>query len=219
MKIYQSRGIQIYQDDCYNLLNKIPSSCAIVSDPPYGINNKCDYHGRNMGNLYQCGSYAQIINDDKPFDPTPFLRFDKVALMGGNYYNLYNQGSLHVWDKTRYGVNKSDQSDCEFIWINKKMGNRVFHHLWKGLLKDSEKQLVRVHPTQKPVALMHWIILSLLKLPNEITIIDPFMGSGSTLVAASTLGYKAIGIELSEEYCKAAIVRLENEGFEKGLSK
>jgi len=77
------------------------------------------------------------------------------------------------------------------------------------MLRDSEIQ-VHTHPTQKPLELMKWCLGF---APNAQTILDPFMGSGTTLVAARDLGRRAIGIEIEEKYCATTVARLSQEVF------
>jgi len=100
------------------------------------------------------------------------------------------------------------QSDCEMAWTQGLPGiaTRAFYHYWNGAVRETERNEPRLHPTQKPVALMRWC-MSL--FPEARTVIDPYMGVGTTLVAAKQLGLQAIGIELDEKYCRHAADRVE----------
>jgi DNA modification methylase len=89
---------------------------------------------------------------------------------------------------------------------------RIFRHYWDGMLKDSEQGQPRLHPTQKPLVLMEWIIGRYTE-PEDV-ILDPFMGSATTLVAAKKCGHSAIGIEIEEKYCEIAAKRLSQEVFD-----
>jgi DNA modification methylase len=84
-------------------------------------------------------------------------------------------------------------------------------HYWNGMLKASEKGVPRVHPTQKPIALMKWCLSM---FPDAKTVLDPFCGSGTTLVAAKSMGLSAVGIEQHEPYCEIAAKRLSQEVFD-----
>lgn len=115
-------------------------------------------------------------------------------------------GRWLVWDK-RDGVGFNDQSDVEFAWISgERRADRLFAHRWSGWTKASERGDPRLHPTQKPVALMEWCLGF---LPAARIILDPFMGSGTTLVACQRLGRNGIGIELDPGYFDAACRRVE----------
>ena len=103
----------------------------------------------------------------------------------------------------------NDQADCELAWTNFVKGVRIFRHRWNGFIKDSERG-EGYHPAGKPVELMRWI-LKLRWTPICGIIVDPFVGSGTTLVAAKSLGRKAIGIEVEENCCNIAIKRLQQE--------
>lgn len=97
-------------------------------------------------------------------------------------------------------------SDLEIAWMSgKRKADRLFRYLWDGFLKDGERGQVRVHPTQKPIEVMKWCLSF---APDANIILDPYMGSGSTLRACKDLGRKCIGIELEEKYCEIAVKRL-----------
>lgn len=99
----------------------------------------------------------------------------------------------------------NDQSDCEMAWTNFLTTARLYRHIWSGWNRGDESGVARVHPTQKPVGLMIWCIQ---KARTADIILDPYMGSGTTLLAAKQCGKKSIGIELKEEYCEIAVNRL-----------
>ncbi len=203
-------GITIYCGDCRTILPQLDSRGIqlLLSDPPYGVNLDTAYKSNQRGPLAGCNDYPPIYGDDKPFDPSFLLYFDKICLWGANYYTdkLPVSGKWLVWDK-RDGIGINDQADCELAWCKGAIGNvpRIFRHLWNGMLKDSERDQRRVHPTQKPVALMRWCIN---QFYVQTLIVDPFMGSGSTLVAAKIMNHPAVGIEINEAYCKIAVERL-----------
>ncbi len=202
MKPYYERdGITIYNADSRDLIDSLQFD-VIVSDPPYGIAHPTNYRERGRGKLAVCNDYAPVFEDDKPFDPTHLLKWPAI-LWGGNYFanKLPHSSGWLVWDKQR--PDDLDQSRAELAWSNCHKGCRVFTHLWNGMMRASEHG-ESYHPTQKPVALMRWC----LGFAPEGTVLDPYMGAGPTLVAAKSLGRKAIGIEIEERYCEIAAKRL-----------
>ncbi len=206
---YTDDAVAIYHADCHKLLPKcdLHGLPLVLTDPPYGINLDTAYKSNQRGPLAGCNDYPLIHGDDKPFNPSFLLDFDRLCLWGANYYadQLPPQGKWLVWDKRR-GIAINDQADCELAWCKGATGNvpRIFSHLWNGMLKDSERDQKRVHPTQKPIALMKWCMGQFYAYPF---VVDPFMGAGSTVVAAKQLGQKAIGIEIEEKYCEIAAKR------------
>lgn len=204
---YSHNGIIIINSDCREILPHLPKVDLVLTDPPYGISHPTNYAERGRGNMARCNDYALVHDDDKPFDPTPFLSVGSAhCFWGGNYYALPPVSGWLVWDKERpHGL---DQATAELAWTDFVKGVRVFRHLWNGMMRASEHG-ENYHPTQKPVELMRWV-LSLRWTPTG-TVLDPFMGSGTTLRAAKDLGRKAIGIEISEEYCRIAVNRLRQE--------
>ena len=178
---------------------------AVVTDPPYGINFS---HGGGGGKLARSTKFGgkAIIGDDVPFEPGPFVQ-QPAILWGANHYasKLPNAQSWIVWDK-RCADYSNDQADCEMAWSNIGVPARMVRHVWNGMLRGAESSVPRVHPTQKPIAVM---VRCLEFLPNAETILDPFMGSGTTLVACAKLGRKGIGIELDPDYFNIACERVE----------
>jgi DNA modification methylase len=203
---YDHAGIQIFHGDCREILPGLPKVDLVVTDPPYGINHPTDYGSRGRGNWCHSKDYPHVYGDDKPFDPTPWLIWPCI-LWGANYYanKLPPSSGWIVWDKKRpKGI---DQSEAELAWSNFVKGVRVHRQLWNGAMRDSQDILC--HPTQKSIELMEFCLLT--RWTPDGTILDPFLGSGTTLVAAKNLGRKAIGIEIEEKYCEIAAQRLSQE--------
>ncbi len=205
---YEDGAVTIYHGDCREWM---PDADVLVTDPPYGVSLNTAYRSSQRGHLAGCNDYAPVYGDDEPFDPSHLLRFPLVIMWGANYYadRLPAQGQWLIWDK-RDGVGFNDQADCELAWTRGTGGTvpRLFSHRWNGMLKASERTHQRLHPTQKPVALMKWCLDF---FPDAETVLDPYMGSGPTLRAAKDHGRKAIGIEIEERYCEIAAERCAQE--------
>lgn len=212
---YEHAGITIYHGDCREILPHVTAD-VVVTDPPYGIG---EARGKNKtrGGVCPATDYGVAAWDDAPID-APLLGLvlsaaPHTCIFGGNYYALPPTSCWLVWDKDNTG----DFADCELAWTNWKMAVRRIRYRWNGMLQEpglpKEK---RQHPTQKPMPVIKWV-LGL--APSTGTVLDPFMGSGTTLVAAKQLGRKAIGIELEERYCEIAAKRLAQEVFDFGDAK
>lgn len=180
----------------------------VFTDPPYGV----DVVG-NSGNIggntknAKAGNYSKIIGDDKPYDPSHLFTFDCfIFIWGANYFidKLPSRGQWVVWDKNR--PEGTTFSDCELAWTNGDgIAIKKYKCTWDGFHREGEKDK-RVHPTQKPIKLCNDILNNLSK-QNEI-IIDLFLGSGSTMVAAHQLKRKCYGMELDPKYCQVIIDRM-----------
>ena len=207
--------VTLHLGDCLEVMKDIPAGSvdAVVTDPPYGIGVKTNYKSRKRGALAECNDFVPIVGDDKPFNPIPFLSYPIVVLFGANYYadKLPKSGGSIVWDKldglqSKRDIGFNDNSDCELIWTNVGNAARILRHRWMGAMKGSENGDRRVHPTQKPIELMkliinHWT-------PQNATILDPFMGSGTTGVACVQTGRNFIGIEIDPHYYEIAEKRI-----------
>lgn len=199
---YEHAGIAIYHGDCRDVLPCVTAD-AVVSDPPYGMRR----HGRfgvgsnGDGKPRRARTYGEmIVGDEASFDPTPWLGFSEVILWGANHYVGLPIGTTLVWVKRFDPAFGSYLSDAEVAWM--KGGHGVYCFRETGYKANEE----RYHPTQKPLALMRWCVGK-----TSGTILDPFMGSGTTLRAAKDARRFAIGIEIEERYCEIAAQRLSQE--------
>lgn len=217
---YQSGGITIYLGDCRKIAPTLdPQPQAVITDPPYGIGWDTDYTRFTGAAAVPRTNFPRVEGDEAPFDPSPWIGYTRCVLFGANHFAplLPPSPTWVVWDK-RCGSPSNDFADCELAWVKENGPARIFRHYWNGMLKDSERGEKRQHPTQKPVALMAWIIQRYSR--TDDLILDPYMGSGTTLVAAKRIGNRAIGIEKDERYCEIAAIRLSQEvfNFGRGLS-
>lgn len=203
---YQDDSVTIYHGDCRELVETLPHRAALVTDPPYGI--RADSVQAQRANtqrgkaLARSRDYGVSSWDSQPADIRPWLRFKQHVIWGGNHFGLPPASGWLVWDKET-GTN--GYADCELAWTDLPMAIRRFRFQWMGMLQQISEE--RYHPTQKPAPVMRWSI----GFTDQLLIIDPFMGSGTTLRAAKDLGRKAIGIEIEERYCEIAAKRMAQE--------
>lgn len=199
----------LYLGDCRELLPTIQAD-AVITDPPYGLDNLGTRGGgANKGRWRKVKHQNAVIQgDSEPFDPKQILELKlPMVCWGANFYsNRLPPGGWLVWDK-RSGIEdmKFNRGDAELAYCTESMAVRTFRHLWHGLCRDSEVG-EHLHPTQKPVALMEWCIS---RIGDAATILDPYMGVGSTGLAALKMGRKFIGIEIEEKYFYIACERIE----------
>jgi hypothetical protein len=161
----------------------------------------------------------KIIGDDVLFDPSFLKGLGKpMILWGANHYAncLPSSGGWLIWDKSQPDKwEKVSFSHCELAWTNIRNSTRIHRQVWMGVVRSGEANSQPVlHPTQKPVELMGWCLGF---LPNAQTILDPFMGSGTTLVACQRMGRHGIGIELDPAYFDIACKRVEQAASQPDL--
>lgn len=226
----------LYRGDSLELLAAGVLKCdAIVSDPPYGISYK---HGGGRVNgvgVRQGGVPLQaktdtIHGDDRPFDPAIWIdaapcRSQKEAnggepriiLWGADHFRhrIPEGGTMLAWDK-HLGRGPDDSfADCEWAWCGPKVRREIFRWLWKGVVTNKhkldrsphQKAFARVHVSQKPVELMRWSIEKL-KVPVGGIVLDPYLGSGTTGIAALSLGMKFVGVEIDQGHFETACARI-----------
>lgn len=205
---YDSEGITIYNADCRKVLPWLESFDLLLTDPPYGIGADNQKRILSRRKLARPKDYGESNWDScRPSETLIDLAIDTAdysVIWGGNYFGLPASSCWLVWDKDN---GTSDFADCELAWTNMKRAVRKFKWRWNGMLQENmgKQKEDRVHPTQKPLALMRWCLSF---APDAKTVLDPFMGSGTTLVAAKLEGRQAVGIEINEAYCELAAKRL-----------
>jgi site-specific DNA-methyltransferase (adenine-specific) len=213
---YRDELVTIFHARCEDVLPSIDPADVdlLLTDPPYGI----DYDNRHRGGESR-GRLAswKIAGDNAPFDPSHLLHFRRLVLWGGNNFadRLPASGSWLVWDKTPGEAPTTfATSNCELAWTYgvATRGIKRLHCRWSRTVRNGEALL---HPTQKPVALMRWIVETWTE-PGDL-VLDPYMGSGPVAQACHELGRRYIGIEVVEDYCKVAVSRLAQQTLDLGL--
>lgn len=197
-----SDDVALYQGDCRDVLPTLgkadavglPEGFAVLTDPPYGLAEKLQ--GGTWGKKFAGVDYDW---DARPPD-LHWLGSAPAIVWGGNYMALPASRCWLTWYK-RDAVRT--MADCEHAWTNFDANSKLFD--WTIAATNAERA---GHPTQKPVALMRWCLGF---LPDAVTILDPFMGSGTTGVACVQLGRKFIGIELEPRYFDIACKRISDE--------
>ena len=198
-------GVTLYHGDCLEILPTLEGVDAVISDPPYGIAWNTN-HKRFSGGMSPQKTRKTIAGDDCAFDPRPWLLKMPVVLFGANYFaSQLPIGSWLIWDK-RHANGTAFLADAEVAWMNRGQGVYIYSETAQGFVRKEPLQ----HPTQKPVGTMSWC-MDKAKVPEGATVLDPYMGSGSTIIAAIRTGRRAIGIEKDPEHFENARKRIENE--------
>jgi site-specific DNA-methyltransferase (adenine-specific) len=216
---YDHAGIQIFLGDCRHVLPNITAE-VIVTDPPYGLLDR-------DGKIHMAGGVVGDAawgawDESASWDWVALCREVTAAVVfhdhkdAGRAVAALAAADLPLrqflyWDKGDSGINpRRNFVNCVEQAVYARRGTTP----WNG--GGATPNIFRFnrgptpfHPTQKPVEVMAWIIRAV--TDRESVVLDPFMGSGSTLVAAKLLGRKAIGIEMSEDYCRIAVRRLQQE--------
>lgn len=214
---------EIYFGDCYDYfkLLKDKEIDIIITDPPWGINvlkggnkpfksiggNK-PFKSIDGNNIIEANKYLPMQNDNIKIDLIELFRISKNQIIfGGNCFNnLPLSRGWIVWDKKKKDDWFDNFSDGELIWTSFDQPLRIKRHLYMGCMQEGKREK-RIHPTQKPIELMRWIIKH---YTNENDLIfDPFVGSGSTILACLEEKRNYIGIELDENYYNITLNRIK----------
>ena len=201
---------QLYHGDCLEIMPTLDSVDAVVTDPPYGI----DFENAGGRSTVNGWNDFKKYNWDKErprreiFDE--ILRLSKIQIIwGGNYFTDYLPPTMQwlLWDK---GQRNFSLADFEMAWSSQYRGSRIFEYSRAAALRDG-----KVHPTQKPLAVIRWCIEQI--KPKPTVILDPFMGSGTTGVVCAQLGIAFIGIEINSDYFTIAEERISNASYQPSL--
>ena len=206
---------EVYNIDCMEYMKTLPDKCfdLVIADPPYGIKED-GLKNHTRGCLAKSQEYTPK-DWDKEAMPKEF--FDEIIrvsknqiIWGANHFISripYDSSCWIVWDKDN---GATDFADCELAWTSFKTAVRKFKYRWQGMLQENMKNKERrIHPTQKPVDLYGWLLLSY--APQGGVIFDPMMGSQSSRIAAHRLGFDYVGCELDKEYFDKGCERFKQE--------
>lgn len=191
---YSHGGITIFHGDCREILPTLPVADLLLTDPPYGLGK------RLAGGTWGADSGGHPWDQFVPDLAQALASCRSAIVWGGNYFTLPPSRCWLVWRKPDA---VRTMADVDLAWTSFDRPSRFFSYSIAATNGERNG-----HPTQKPHALMSWCIG---QADNPATILDPFMGSGTTLVAAKNLGRRAIGIEIEEKYCEISARRLSQE--------
>jgi DNA modification methylase len=192
-------GCVLYQGDCRNVLGEVKAG-AIITDPPYGIS----FAAQPTTGGRKRGQQRETWDDETPSDVVLALR-EMAALCviwGGNYYPLPPTRGWLMWRKPDA---PPSMAHGELAWTNLDRNLRVID--WSIAATNPERV---GHPTQKPVRVMSWS-MEQVGVPDDATVFDPFMGSGSTAIACLRTGRPFIGVERDPDHFNTAVERIRRE--------
>jgi site-specific DNA-methyltransferase (adenine-specific)/modification methylase len=198
----------LYLGDCRDILPTLGKVDAVVTDPPYGI-GEAAAKNKSRTNIAVAKDYGDDEWDNEPLS-SDLIEMVRAAgrwniIFGGNYYDCAPTTCWLVWDKLN---GNNDFADCELAWTNLPKAVRRIRYLWNGMIRANGEERGD-HPTQKPIGVMSWCLQ---QLPTDTrTVIDPFMGSGTTGVACVRAGLSFTGIERETKYFDAACRRIAAE--------
>lgn len=201
----------ITQGDCLDLMVELPDKSVdlIITDPPYG--KKADKGTNGFGsskNRRYRGGWDTKIPPKEVFDEM-FRVAKNVVIFGGNYFchQLPPSNCWIFWDKKGDIAFQNPFADGELIYTTFKKPVKKVVFKQQGFITDSKDE--RYHPTQKPSELVQKLIEMFSEEGD--TILDPFIGSGTTAIAAIRSGRHFIGFELDPDFCQVAEKRIEHE--------
>ena len=190
---YRTENGVLYHGDCLEILPHLEQVDLVLTDPPYGIN----IANNPFRQKFTKSDWDKTTPTERVFDLILDCSKNQI-IWGGNYFNLPQSQCFLVWDKQQQ--ENFSSSMVEQAWVSQQRPAKLF--------KKRVVEYTKFHPTQKPESLFVWCI-EFSKTTG--TVLDPFLGSGTTAVACERLGRKWIGIELEEKYCQIAVDRIKKE--------
>lgn len=209
---------KIYNEDCLQAMKQIPDKYfdLCIVDPPYGIGASTEVFtrkGKQTGKSLAISglNYKNSTWDKEPPSKEYFKELFRISrnqiIWGANHFiEQFNKNSSCwiVWDKL---TGNNYYADCELAWASFKSAVRKFSFMWKGMFQENMKNKeIRIHPTQKPVALYEWLLKNYAKKGDKI--LDTHLGSASSIIACKKFGFDYLGFELDKEYFDLASERL-----------
>ena len=207
---------QIICGDCLEVMKDWPDKCVdlVLTDPPYGI-EEARKKNQTRSVLAKSKAYPIETWDDKPPTEQAFDLIRRISkqqiIFGANHFSnkLPQSPCWIVWDKDN---GNNDFADCELAWTSFASAVRYFKWRWHGMIQEcgagnTKQKEIRYHRNQKPVGLIKKIIQRY--CCEQDIILDCYSGSGSICVAIKEMGLGYIGIDISEEYCEIARMRLK----------
>jgi site-specific DNA-methyltransferase (adenine-specific)/modification methylase len=203
MRVETIGDATLYLGDCMEILPTLRKVDAVITDPPYGINVAANGTVGGTGKVAATDYGVNTWDSETPSHELMALIGSAGkwhAYFGGNYFAVKPSSCWLVWDK----MNTGNFADCELAWTNWPGAVRRLQWRWNGMIRQGNEE--RFHPTQKPLQVMGWVIDL---CPKSDTILDPFMGSGTTGCAAAQRHKAFIGIEREPKYFDIACKRIE----------
>lgn len=201
-------GQRLILGDCLEVMKELGRFDACVTDPPYGI-GEGNAKGQTRGKLAKPKQYVGTDGwDAQPASADHMAAIRAVSkhqiIFGGNYFEgLGPTPCWLVWDKQN---GDNDFADCELAWTNLRKAVRRIYWRWNGMIRKGDD--LREHPTQKPVGVMEWCLGH---VPDAVTILDPFAGSGTTAVACERMGRQCTAIERDPDYFEIMCRRVDEQ--------
>jgi site-specific DNA-methyltransferase (adenine-specific)/modification methylase len=196
----EKENYTLYLGDCLEIMSELEQVDAVITDPPYGIGVQNNYTvGGRDDKKKESFSWDNTAPSNLCFDMIKDISKRQI-IWGANYFNCFSDGGAIIWDKLQP---LPDSSQCEIASISGYKKVFKYEQRWTNFVNTKET----THPTEKPVSLFKWLLDNFTE--PAATILDPFMGSGTTGVACAQLGRKFIGIEIDPDYFEIARKRIE----------
>jgi site-specific DNA-methyltransferase (adenine-specific) len=192
---YEDASVRIYHGDCAEILPSLPKFDLLLTDPPYGHGDRWAGGTWASNPIYEMAFKWDAATVSAETLQSVMASASTQIVWGGNYYSLPPSRCWLAWVKNPA---MATMADFELAWTSMDRPSKLRR-------ESRNPDGTREHPTQKPESIMRWCLSF---APDAGTVIDPFMGSGTTLAAAKRLGLKATGIETHEPYCEIAARRL-----------
>ena len=207
---YQDKWVTIYHGDCREILPQLDKVDLVLTDPPYEIGNSWlqTFYGSN-GRSILWGEKAKWDTASQEYIDLILAIDAEKVIWGANNYATPPTATWLVWDKKQ----KTNRAEAELAWSTLSSGNKIFR-MSRIDAYFNRRLFPKQHPTEKPWELFVWCIEL---FSNAAIILDPFLGAGTTAVAAKKLNRKCIGIEIEERYCEIAANRCRQMVMEMGI--